>query len=186
VVLTGLAVAAVVAAVILATNPGGAHPASNGGGSGSAGSSRHAASKSHTASSSSGSNPSSSGGSTSAPLATSAPSASSSGSTSGPVTAVESFYHRAAAHEYSAAWELADPAFRDQLGGYQSFAAGQSGDRSITFDSADVTSQSGNAATVYVRTTSVRDNGTQHCSGPVNLVRGSSGWLLHQISINCT
>jgi hypothetical protein len=102
------------------------------------------------------------------------------------VSAVESFYHLAAAHQYSSAWALADTAFRNQLGGYQSFAAGQAADRSITFNSASVTSQSANAATVYIRTTSVRDSGTQHCSGPVNLVRGSSGWLLDHIDINCT
>jgi len=106
-------------------------------------------------------------------------------STGSPVSAVESFYHLAAAHQYASAWALADPAFRNQLGGYQSFQNGQSGDRSITFNSASVTNQSGNAATVYVRTTSVRDTGTQHCSGPVNLIRGSSGWLLDQISIQC-
>jgi hypothetical protein len=183
-----------VAAVILATNPGGSHPASQSSGGRAAThtashTGSHKASGSHTASSASGStgsagsSSSGSSGSTSAPVTSSA---GSSGSASAPVNAVESFYHRAAAHQYSAAWALADPAFRNQLGGYQSFAAGQSGDRSITFDSANVTSQSGNAATVYIRTTSVRDNGTQHCSGPVNLVRGSSGWLLNRISINCT
>jgi hypothetical protein len=98
---------------------------------------------------------------------------------------VESFYHLAAAHQYSSAWALADPSFRHQLGGYSSFQSGQAGDRSITFTSAGVTNQSANSATVYIRTTSVRYNGTQHCYGPVNLVRGSSGWLLDHISINC-
>jgi hypothetical protein len=104
-----------------------------------------------------------------------------------PVSAVESFYHLAAAHNYAAAWALADPAFRNQLGGYQSFQAGQAQDRSITFDSAQVTSQSGTSATVAVRTTSVRSNGTQHCAGTVELRPGTSAgqWLLHQIHITC-
>jgi serine/threonine protein kinase len=104
-----------------------------------------------------------------------------------PVGAVESFYHLAAAHNYGAAWALADPALRNQLGGYQSFQAGQAQDRSITFDSAQVTSQSGTGATVAVRTTSARSNGVQHCSGTVDLVPGGSGgqWLLHQIHISC-
>jgi hypothetical protein len=104
------------------------------------------------------------------------------------VAAVEAFYELAAAHRYSQAWALADPTFRNQLQGYDSFQAGQADDRSITFDSAQVTQQSGDAATVYVRTTSVRTNGTQHCAGTVELITGgqSSPWLLHTISINCT
>jgi hypothetical protein len=105
---------------------------------------------------------------------------------SGPVTAVERFYHLAAAHQYSAAWALADPAFRNQLGGYQSFAGGQAADRSIIFDAADVVRQSASGATVYIRTTSIRSTGTQHCIGPVNLVPGTSGWLLDHIDIQCS
>jgi hypothetical protein len=99
---------------------------------------------------------------------------------------VESFYHLAAAHQYSQAWALADPAFQNQLGGYSSFQAGQSGDRSITFDAARVVSQSGSAATVAVQTTSVRDSGTQHCRGTVELSATSGKWLLHQIQISCS
>jgi serine/threonine protein kinase len=49
-----------------------------------------------------------------------------------------------------------------------------------------VVSRSGNGASVAIRTTSVRDNGTQHCSGTVDLLRGNSfSWLLHQIHITC-
>ena len=99
---------------------------------------------------------------------------------------MESFYHLAAAHQYPAAWALADPNFRNQLGGYSSFQSGQAGDRSITFNGANVSSQTGSTATVNVQTTSVRYNGTQHCSGPVSLVRGSSGWLVDHIDINCS
>jgi hypothetical protein len=103
------------------------------------------------------------------------------------MSAVESFYTLAAAHRYEQAWALADSAFRNQLGGYSSFSSGQAGDRSITFDSAHVVSQSSDLATVAVRTTSVRTDGTQHCSGAVDLSRTglSAGWLLHQIHINC-
>lgn len=104
-----------------------------------------------------------------------------------PVSAVESFYHLAAAHRYSEAWTLADPSFQSQLGGYASFQAGQSGDRSITFNAARVVSQGASAATVAVQTTSVRDNGTQHCSGTVDLRAATSrSWLLHQIHITCS
>lgn len=114
-----------------------------------------------------------------------APSGSSSAST--PVAAVESFYRLAAARRYSEAWALADPAFRAQLGGYRSFQAGQANDRSISFNSARVASQTATSSTVSVRTTSVQSDGTRHCSGTVDLVPGTAGgWLMHQIAINCT
>jgi serine/threonine protein kinase len=104
-----------------------------------------------------------------------------------PVAAVESFYRLAAARRYSDAWALADPAFRAQLGGYRDFQAGQANDRSITFDSARVASQTGASATVTVSTTSVQSDGTRHCSGTVDLVQGTARhWLVHQIDINCT
>ena len=61
-------------------------------------------------------------------------------------------------------------------------------ERSITFNGATVTTQSPSSATVAVRTTSVRSNGTQSCSGTINLVRaglGSPSWLLNHIQISC-
>ena len=122
------------------------------------------------------------------PAATALPAATPGPTTAGsPVATTESFYHLAASHQYSTAWALADPTFRYQLGGYQNFVGGQSGDRSITFDSARVLSQSSSSATVAVRTTSVRTDGTKRCSGTVDLVPGgSAGWLLHQIHIDCS
>lgn len=100
--------------------------------------------------------------------------------------AVETFYELSAAHRYSDAWALADPAFRNQLGGYDSFKSGQAADRSITFDAARTVRQSSDRATVEVQTTSVRTTGTEHCAGTVQTVPGTSGrWLVHRISINC-
>ena len=120
-----------------------------------------------------------------APGSTAAPPSSSSAGT--PSGAVESFYQLANARRYSEAWALADPTFRAQLGGYQSFQAGQANDRSITFDSAHVASQTSHAATVAVTTTSVQSTKTSHCAGTVDLVPGAPGqWLLHQIHINCS
>ena len=81
---------------------------------------------------------------------------------------------------------LADPTFRSQLEGYASFENGQALDRSITFDSARVVSQTATTAMLEVRTTSVRADGTQHCGGTIQLERSGSAWLLHQIGINCT
>ena len=103
-----------------------------------------------------------------------------------PVAAVEAFYHAAAAHDYAKAWTLADPTLRSQVEGYQSFAAGQAGDRSITFDSSKVIRQSSSGATVAVQTTAVRDDGTKHCAGTVDLVPAGGGqWQLHLLHINC-
>jgi len=105
-----------------------------------------------------------------------------------PVAAVESFYELAAAHRYSDAWALAEPSFQSQLGGYQLFQTGQAGDRSISFDAAQVVSQSSSGATVAVRTTSVRTDGTHQCAGTVDLRPdgSSSTWRLSLIHITCT
>ncbi|HET9719909.1 MAG TPA: serine/threonine-protein kinase [Solirubrobacteraceae bacterium] len=102
-----------------------------------------------------------------------------------PVSAVERFYELAAAHRFQAAWALADPAFRNQLGGYDSFVSGQQADQRIIFDSAQVTNQTSGAATVAISTTSIRTTGTQQCGGTVDVVAGGGGWLLNQISIHC-
>ena len=108
--------------------------------------------------------------------------------TSDPVSAVQTFYELSASHQYSQAWALADPTMQNQLGGYPSFQSGQAGDRSITFTSARTLNQSGSAATVAITTTSVRNDGTHHCGGTVDLTGGGSPgrWLLHMIHINCT
>ena len=105
-----------------------------------------------------------------------------------PVAAVESFYTLAAAHRYGEAWALADPTFRAQLGGYDSFQAGQAHTRSITFNAAHLLKRSTATATVAIQTTSTHTNGTQHCTGTVDLVSNaaSATWLLHLIHINCT
>jgi len=124
---------------------------------------------------------------TSSSSASTTPAPPSSSSSTAPIGAVESFYQLAAARRYPEAWALADPAFRSQLGGYRSFQAGQANDRSITFNSAHVDSQTATASTVSVSTTSVQSNGTRHCTGTVDLVPGAAGhWLLHQIHINCS
>jgi eukaryotic-like serine/threonine-protein kinase len=119
------------------------------------------------------------------PPAAATPPAAPTTSASNPISAAEAFYTLAAAHRYAQAWALADPAFRDQLGGYSSFEYGQSMDRSITFDSARVISETTDAAVLAVRTTSVRTNGTQHCSGTIDMRRVGSTWLIHHIDINC-
>jgi serine/threonine protein kinase len=105
-----------------------------------------------------------------------------------PVSAVESFYRLAAAHQYAQAWALADPTFRNQLGGYQSFQSSQRDDRSITFNSAKLAGGPPSSPTLAVDTTSVRANGTQHCKGTVELSQSGAPprLLLHLIHINCS
>ncbi|MEA2298650.1 MAG: eukaryotic-like serine/threonine-protein kinase [Solirubrobacteraceae bacterium] len=103
-----------------------------------------------------------------------------------PAGAVQAFYGLASRHDYASAWALADPAFRAQLRGYQSFAGQQSQVRSLTFQRAQTVQLGPSSATVAVSTTPVLDSGTQHCQGSVRVVRTSSGgWMLDQISINC-
>ncbi|HEY2320034.1 MAG TPA: serine/threonine-protein kinase [Solirubrobacteraceae bacterium] len=104
-----------------------------------------------------------------------------------PGDTAKSFYTLAATHRYPEAWALADPSFQSQLGGYQSFQNTFSGDRAIRVDSLRTLSQSADAATVAITTTSVRTDGTQHCSGIVQLSSSAATprWLMHHIRINC-
>jgi serine/threonine protein kinase len=104
-----------------------------------------------------------------------------------PGDTAKTFYTLAAGHHYAQAWALADPTFQSQLGGYQSFQNTFAGDRSITINSLRTLNQSAGAATVALTTTSVRTNGTQHCSGTVQLSPAASkgGWLMHHIQIGC-
>ncbi len=148
-----------------------------------------AATPTTTPSSTAGSTPSAQSTATSASAPASGPSAApSSSAANSPISAVESFYGQAAAHQYAEAWALADPTFRSQLEGYDSFRAQQADDRSIIFNAAQLLSESSHAAIVAVRTTSIRADGTTHCSGTVDLSRADSsgGWLLHLIHINCS
>ncbi len=106
--------------------------------------------------------------------------------TSTPAAAVQAFYTRAAAHRFDAAWSLASPAFRNQLNGFAAFQSQFSPVRSITFQRAQTSSMAGDRATVDVRTTSVQTDHTDHCRGPVDLVRGASGWMVEQIHVACS
>jgi serine/threonine protein kinase len=175
-----LIAAVVIAAVALGSSGGGNSP-----GHATKSASRptsHPAPAAHsTSSTSSSTSPASSSQSTTSSVA-SAP-ATPAGS---PGATAKSFYTLAAGHQYPQAWALADPSFQSQLGGYQSFQNTFAGDRSITVNSLRTLSRSSQAATVAISTTSVRTDGTTHCSGTVDLApSGSSQWLMHHIQINC-
>ncbi|MGH2868759.1 MAG: serine/threonine-protein kinase [Solirubrobacteraceae bacterium] len=180
-VLALAAVAAVAAAAVLASGGSSPHrPA-------------HASAKSRSSASTARTRTSSSTAASGSPATTQSGSTRTPGSASAapaagtPGAAVQSFYRLAAAHRYTDAWALADPALQSQLGGYQSFQHTFAADRSITFDSTRLVNHSASAATVSVKTTSVQTSGTQHCTGTVALRSGgsSAAWLVHQIQINC-
>jgi hypothetical protein len=111
-----------------------------------------------------------------------------SGSSGGaPAGAVQAFYQAASQHRYAAAWALADPNVRSQLGGYSAFQNQMSSVRSITFHKAQVVGgSSSDTATVAVQTTSVQTSGTQQCAGTVRTIRSGQSWMLDHISINCS
>ncbi len=101
---------------------------------------------------------------------------------------MSTFYTLAASHQYPQAWALADPALRQQLGGYESFQSTMAPVRKIIFHTDQVTDQTTSGATVAIRTTSIREGGAQQCEGTVQLVpaAGSGGWVLHELAINCS
>jgi serine/threonine-protein kinase len=160
-------VAVVTAIVIGATGGSSRHPANQA----SAGAHRHQAASGR-------------GSATTAAVPASGGTAAAAGS---PTSAVESFYGLAAAHRYAQAWQLADPAFRTQLTGFNAFAAQQSHVSSIRFDQAATTAQTPTDATIAVQTTPVVNGQAQHCHGTVEVQRAAAtaSWLLHGISINC-
>jgi hypothetical protein len=101
-----------------------------------------------------------------------------------PVATVKSFYRRAAADDYAGAWALAGPGFRSQLGGFSAFQAQFRSLRSIRFERLSTVSQSGDRATVAIRTTALHTDHVDRCSGTVDVVRGSR-WLIDHIAVSC-
>ncbi len=139
-----------------------------------------------TASSSSASTASTGTASTGTASTSSTPSAPGAASSGAPAAAVEQFYTAAARHDYPAAWGLAGPNLRTQLGGYAAFQHLFSSVRSITFQSAQATGgSSATTATVALRTTSVQTDRTQQCSGTAQTIRTGGRWLVDHISITC-
>ncbi|HEX8977698.1 MAG TPA: hypothetical protein VF781_14405, partial [Solirubrobacteraceae bacterium] len=181
--LLALAAAAVIAAVALAGGANPSRPPTAAHHQSSRPAATHRTTSSSASRSTSTSSSASSSSSSSRPATTPPPPASS----GSPGATATSFYTLAAGHHYAQAWALADPAFQSQLGGYQSFQNTFAGDRSITVDSLRTLSRSAGGATVAITTTSVRTDGTQHCSGTVDLSRApaNGGWLMHHIQIGC-
>jgi hypothetical protein len=100
-----------------------------------------------------------------------------------PDGAVQAFYTAAAEDDYEAAWALGTDNLHSQLQGYDSFAASQSTLESIEFPELEVTEQSGDSATVAFRSIARHTDRTDRRCGTIDVVRGSSGWLVDQLHI---
>jgi hypothetical protein len=98
---------------------------------------------------------------------------------------VQAFYEAAAQHRYSAAWALADPNMRAEVGGYDAFEYQMSSVRAISFHEIDTLERTPTSATIAVRTTSWQSHRVQQCSGTVRTIQQAGAWLLDGISIHC-
>ena len=103
-----------------------------------------------------------------------------------PAGAVRAFYGRAAAHRYDAAWALAAPALRQQLGGFDAFRRQFSTVRSIVFARASEIRRSDSGATVAVATTATHTDHVDHCAGTADTQPAAGGgWVVVHIAISC-
>ena len=100
-----------------------------------------------------------------------------------PAAAVNDFYTRAARDDYKGAWKLATENAHAALGGFRSFSAGQSSLESITFPRLKTTKQSGDSATVSLRSEAVHSDRIDRCRGTIDLVRSGRGWKLDAFHI---
>jgi serine/threonine-protein kinase len=104
-----------------------------------------------------------------------------------PEQVARAFYERSAADRYEDAWTLAGPGFREQLGGFAAFRAQFSTLKSVRFERAETTAQTGDRATVALATTATHTNRIETCRGDVSLRRGSRArpWLIDRIAVDC-
>ena len=104
-----------------------------------------------------------------------------------PESVVRAFYQRAAADRHEAAWSLAAPSFRAQLGGFGDFQSQFGTLESISFDRAQTTSQTPDRSSVAIATTAVHTDRTDTCRGEVSLARdpGAGRWLIEGIEVVC-
>jgi len=103
-----------------------------------------------------------------------------------PAGAVRAFYGRAAAHRYDAAWALAAPGLRQQLGGFDAFRRQFSTVRSIVFSRASEIRRTDSGATVAVATTATHTDHVDHCAGTADTQPAAGGgWVVAHIAISC-
>lgn len=103
-----------------------------------------------------------------------------------PGETVTTFYEMSAAGDYEEAFELATPAFQEQLGGFEAFERGQSTLESIEFKQVETTSESDDSAEVAISTVATHSDGVDQCKGTLSLVPGKqTDWLIDGASVTC-
>jgi serine/threonine-protein kinase len=102
-----------------------------------------------------------------------------------PEAAVRAFYERSAADDFEAAWALAGPGFREQLGGFESFRGTLDSLEGIEFTRLETVEQNDDRATVAVATRATHPDRTDVCSGTVALSRPSEEWLIDRANVGC-
>ncbi len=121
------------------------------------------------------------------PASASSSSPAAAASTVTPTGTVQTFYGDAARHSYAAAWALGTARLHAQLQGYNSFAAGQSTLRSISFPVLRTTRLTPTSATVQLHSIATHVNRTDRCAGTVDLLRTRGGWMVDALHIaSCT
>jgi hypothetical protein len=101
-----------------------------------------------------------------------------------PAAAVRAFYEDAAKDDYDAAWELAGPGVRLQLGGRAEFEETFTTLEKIEFTKLAIASQSDIAAVVNVETVATHTDRVDRCTGNVQLTNdGKNGWKLQRLNI---
>ena len=107
------------------------------------------------------------------------------GAGSAPAKTVADFYALAANDDFEAAWQLAGPGVRKQLGGYDSFVGTLDSLERIEFPVLKTTLQSGDSATVQLQSVATHTDHTDRCSGTAQLTGGGDSWTIDRLDVDC-
>ncbi|MBE2320771.1 protein kinase [Solirubrobacter sp. CPCC 204708] len=101
---------------------------------------------------------------------------------------VRAFYRRAAAGEYAGAWSLAGPRMRQAFGNdLQRFTRDLSSLQRIEFERITVIARDKAGATIAIRSIATHANRVDRCAGTLRAVRRPGrGWLVEPASLQCT
>ena len=102
-----------------------------------------------------------------------------------PESVVRDFYTDAADDRFEAAWKLAGPRARAQLGGFEAFKRQLGTLRSVDFRENRVTRQTGTGATVAIQTRAVHSDRVDNCRGDLDLRKKGDGWLIDRLGVSC-
>ncbi len=102
-----------------------------------------------------------------------------------PASVVRNFYTDAADDRFEAAWRLAGPRARAQLGGFEAFKRQLGTLRTVEFQEDRVARQSAARATVAIQTRAAHSDRVDNCRGDVELIRKGGGWLIDRLGVSC-